>query len=101
MRLRRGIAPLVVCLALSAIVALAVASLAAFLDTMECIANADRAYFQDENGIYELYRYECEGNTWTWVGGYWGELDPPPTPDLRSNGAWMWTNVGVPSGSVP
>jgi hypothetical protein len=56
---------------------------------MKCITNPERGYFTDENGIYELYRYECEGNTWEWAGGYWGELDPPPTPHLGSSGGWL------------
>ncbi len=65
------------------------------------MTNPERAYFFDENGAYELYRYKCEGNTWVWAGGYWGELDPPPTPDLGGTGEWFWTNYGVPSGAVP
>jgi len=89
MRLRDGIAPLIVFLGLLLIAALALPSLR---EDFECITNQERAYFSDKNGTYEFYRNKCEGNTWKWAGGYWGELDPPPTPDLAASGEWLRFN---------
>ena len=100
MKRRVGNALVIASLTLLFIVCLALPPLLTRIEPFNCFLNPDRAYFTNEYGTYEMNRFECRGNTWEWAGGYWGELDPPPTPDL-AGGSWWWTNDGVPEPPYP